>query len=153
VLADRLTSRRSIAVVGVVLLTLAGFLAVLALARADRTSIRNERDAAKKAAVNLYNIDFQQRSRKRQRLREACDNIDVATQAFRRCRIDALAQAPSLPSYPTSRAAFEGLSAAYDAKWESRKLAWTAMGLAVVLAGVVAAIALSPMTRRPTGVL
>ena len=152
-LADRLSSRRSIAVAGVVLVTLAGLLAVVALARADRTSIRNERDAAKKAAVNLYNIDFQQRSRKRQRLREACDKIDAATQAFRRCRIDALAEAPSLPSYPTSKAAFEGLSAAYDAKWEGRKLAWEGMGLAVLLAGVVGAIALLPLTRRPAGVL
>lgn len=146
-------SRRLLAVAGVVLFTLAGFLAVLALARADRTSIRNERDAARKAAVNLYNIDFQQRSRKRQRLREACDTIDAATQSFRRCRIDALAQAPSLPSYPTSRAAFEGISVAYDAKWEGRKLAWAAIGLVVLLAGGVAAITLLPMTRRSRAVV
>jgi hypothetical protein len=140
---ERTTPRRLIAVAGVVVFTLAGLVAVFALARADRASIRDERDAAMKAAVNLYNIDFSQRSLKRQRLREACDSIDAATQAFRRCRIDALAQAPSLPSYPAYRAGFEGLSAAHDAKWHGRKLAWGAMGLMVLVAGAVAA-ALAP---------
>ena len=123
--------------------TLVGLVTVVALARADRASIRDERDAAQQSAVNLYNIDFVQRSRKRQGLREACDRIDAATPAFRRCRIDALAQAPSLPSYPTARAAFAGLSAAHDARWESRKLAWAAVGMAVLLAGALTAMAVS----------
>lgn len=145
---DRTTSRRLIAFAAVVLLTLAGLVAVFALARADRSSIRDERDAARKAAVYLYNIDFMQRSLKRQRLREACQTASD----FRRCRIDALAQSPSLPSLPTFRAAVSGLSASYDAKWEGRKLAWGAMGLVVLLTGVVAALALLPLTHRSRGV-
>ena len=145
---DRTTPRRLIAVAGVVVLTLSGLVAVFTLARADRGAIRDERDAAMKAAVNLYNIDFSQRSLKRQRLREACDRIDAATQAFRRCRIDALAQAPSLPSYPAHRAGFEGLSAAHDAKWEGRKLAWGAMGLMVLVAGAGAAVIATTRSRH-----
>jgi hypothetical protein len=139
---------RLIALAAALLLTLCGVVAVFALARADRDSIRDERDAAQRAAVNLWNIDFMQRSRQRQRLLEGCADTGFSS----RCRIDALAQSPAMPPYPTYRTASSALSAAYDAKWEGRKLAWVAIALAIVAAGALAATASVFVTRRPSQV-
>jgi hypothetical protein len=129
----------------IVLLTLAALVVLFFLARTDRSSIRDERNATRKAAVNLYNIDFTQRSRTRQRLMDYCRQIPLPL-PYPRCRTDALAESPSMPPANTFHAAYTAMTAAYNAQWEGRKLAWVAMAIAFGLVGVTTATLVTIVT-------
>jgi hypothetical protein len=59
-----------------------------------------------------------------------------------------------MPPANTFRAAYTAMTAAYDAQWEGRKLAWVAIAVAIALVGITTATfativtALRPQTAR-----